>query len=331
MTAAVLSRQNRKASGLRPLDPRHDMRSVADLIESAFAHDMDPMGTRMIREMRAYGRAGWVGYMLGRLLLPASAYPKGFVWEEDHRIVGNASLLRVDGFTYRWVLANVAVADGFRRRGIGRDLTKASLDYALAHGAREIFLQVDSANQGAQVLYASLGFRPLVTYATWQGMHAQLPIRPVPLEHVREREAGEWTQQLALAERLHPEGVVWPYPLTPRIFRESLTDRLFGAREQLHWVWVDGGQMMGSLSVRYRAIQGQWRMVLLVDPDMRGRIEKHLINAALNRLSAGKREMILDYPAGIAEQDLRDLGFERKRTLTWMASRRANSGASSAY
>jgi ribosomal protein S18 acetylase RimI-like enzyme len=229
----------------------------------------------------------------------------------------------VDGFTYRWGIANVAVTEEFRRKGIGRELTRASIDFAHDHGAKEIFLQVNSVNQGAQVLYASLGFRPLVTHTTWQGTKSEYRNTPAQVGKVRERRLGEWAQQLALAERLHPEGLVWPYPLTPRLFRESVSDRFLGSTGQRHWVWTESGRMLGTVSARFRATQGQWRIMLAVDPEMRGSIEKHLVNAVLNELSAGKREMILDYPAGIAEKDLHDLGFRAKRTLTWMALRKS--------
>lgn len=321
MTAAALSAGKKKTSGLRPINPRRDMQSVADLIEAVFVHDMDPLGTRMVREMRAYGKAGWVGYLLGRLLLPATAYPQGFVWVEENEVVGNASLLRVDGFTYRWVLANVAVAEKYRRRGIGRKLTQASIDFAFDQGAKEVFLQVESTNQAAQVLYASLGFRPLITLCTWAGTKPEFPLSQADVGEVRERRSDEWTQQLALAERLHPEGLVWPYPLTPRLFRESLFDRFMRSAGDRHWVWKEGDQLLGSATVRYRTLQGQWRIMLMVDPNLRGTIEKYLLRAILNPLSAGRREMILDYPAGIAEGDLRELGFNPRRTLTWMALR----------
>jgi len=117
--------------------------------------------------MRAYGRAGVVGYWLGRIFLPPAAFPLGYVWEQDGAVVGSASLLRVDGFPERWVLANVAVEAEYRRQGIARELTKASVDLAKQRKAKELFLQVDSSNQGPQILYASMGFHPLVTRSNW--------------------------------------------------------------------------------------------------------------------------------------------------------------------
>lgn len=318
MTAAVLSGRQPSSPALRPVDPRRDMKEVADLIETVFEHEMDPMGARMVRDMRAFSRAGIVGYLLGRLLLPAAAYPKGFVWEEDKGIIGNASLLRVQGFPERWVLANIAVRSDYRRRGIGRELTQACIKFAREQGARELFLQVDSSNQGAQVMYAALGFRPLITRSIWRGGKSSVVLPSADIGHARIRRDGEWTEQLALAERLHPEGLVWPYPLTASMYKQSVLDRLLGSIVHRHWVWVESGRMLASLAVRYTADQGRWRLILVVEPEMRGQLERPMLNAALSVLSGARREMVLDYPPGLADQDFNDLGFKAQRTLTWM-------------
>jgi len=214
VTAAALSQRKRSYSGYRPVNTRKDMGAIADLIQKAFNQEMDPVGSRLVREMRTFSRMGIFGWLLGRLFLPQAAYPMGYVWEEDGRVVGNASLLRVEGFPNRWVMANVAVESAYRRKGIGRALIQASVELAKKRHAQEILLQVLSSNQVAQVLYASLGFRPLSTRTTWtRDRNERMPINPDP-GTVRRRASGEWREQLALAERLHPEGLVWPYPLT---------------------------------------------------------------------------------------------------------------------
>jgi ribosomal-protein-alanine N-acetyltransferase len=53
-------------------------------------------------------------------------------------------------------VVSLVVAEGFRRRGIGRAL----LEHALAHGgsARVVHLEVRSNDAGAQAFYAELGF-----------------------------------------------------------------------------------------------------------------------------------------------------------------------------
>ena len=135
MTAGVIARASQSSPGLRPIDPRRDMGQVADLIEATFRGDLDGTARRMVREMRTLGRIGWVGWALSRLLLPPAARPFGFVWEENERIVGNASLLPVSGHPRRWVMANVAVHPEYRRRGIARQMVDASDHFARKAGA----------------------------------------------------------------------------------------------------------------------------------------------------------------------------------------------------
>jgi ribosomal protein S18 acetylase RimI-like enzyme len=269
--------------------------------------------------MRTFSSGGIFGWLLGRLFLPQAAYPMGYVWQEEGKVVGNASLLRVDGFRFRWVMANVAVKSAYRRRGIGRALIQASVELAKERKAQEIFLQVLSSNQVAQVIYASMGFRPLSTRTTWVRSRSERINADLDIGSTRRRASGEWQEQLALAKRLHPEGLVWPYPLTPSHFHLSGLSRLFYQEMSQHWVWFEGQRLMGSLTARQSAERSALRLILLVDPELQGKIEGSLISAALQSLSNRKVRLILDYPAGVAEVEFETLGFQPQRTLTWMA------------
>lgn len=55
-------------------------------------------------------------------------------------------------------LANIAVIDEARGRGLGRRLLEAALDNAAAAGARAIYLEVRASNAPAQRLYEQTGF-----------------------------------------------------------------------------------------------------------------------------------------------------------------------------
>ncbi len=167
MTAAAAVRSPSR-SGLRPVDPRRDLVGLADLIELAFVDSLDPSGRRMAQEMRRFGRMGWIGWAFGHWMLPPAAYPEGYVWVEGGRVVGNASLLRVEGTAGRWVLANVAVHPQQRRRGIARSLIAACLDLAARRWAQEIILQVKARNDGARGLYREFGFVDQGTWVSWR-------------------------------------------------------------------------------------------------------------------------------------------------------------------
>jgi ribosomal protein S18 acetylase RimI-like enzyme len=286
------------------------MSQVADLIEIAFGGNLDPTGRRMVREMRALGRMGWIGWLASQLLLPPAARPKGFVWIEDQRLVGNASLLPVKNHPQRWVMANVAVHPEHRRRGIARAMTNACLSMAKAGGARSIVLQVERDNQAAQILYASMGFRPLKTRANWRRASRLNLELGGELAAIRPRGKDEWRDQIELARKTFPEGVIWPYPLTAAVFRKGRNTR--------HWLYWSGQQLLGSLTVREGSIQ---RFMLIVDPDVQGQIGIELIKHGLRHMRGEKAAVLLDYPIDESSEGLAAYGFRADRALTWMRKR----------
>jgi GNAT superfamily N-acetyltransferase len=266
----------------------------------------------MVREMRALGRAGWFGWALNQLLLPAAARPQGFVWEEAGKLVGNASLLGVSGFPERWVLANVAVRSAFRRRGIGRQLVAAAVEEARSKGASGLYLQVEPGNVGAVRLYEQQGFQTLTTRTSWRrpaGLPIPPPVRPVSL---RPRQPGEWSLQWELAVGGYPEGLFWPYPLRADFFRSA------AARGRRHWLAWDGDRAAGSLTVR----EGKTaRLVILVSQEAEGQIEGELIRFGLASLRSPKKRVAVEYRAEVAREAFEELGFRAQRTLTWMRRR----------
>ena len=71
---------------------------------------------------------------------------------------------RVVGYAGAWVIldeshiTNIAVLEAFRGRGIGKQLTKALLQYLSNLGASYATLEVRVSNERAQGLYRRLGF-----------------------------------------------------------------------------------------------------------------------------------------------------------------------------
>ncbi|MCK5714279.1 MAG: GNAT family N-acetyltransferase, partial [Hyphomicrobiaceae bacterium] len=137
------------------------MSALAELIELAFSENLDATGQNMVQNMRILGRLGWVGWLMGRLVLPSAANPKGFVWEEDGRVVGNASLLPVNRYPNRWVMANVVVRPEYRRQGIGKELVNASIDLVREYRGEIIILQADRDVPGVERMYENEGFESL--------------------------------------------------------------------------------------------------------------------------------------------------------------------------
>jgi ribosomal protein S18 acetylase RimI-like enzyme len=320
LTAAVASNSSWSGEGLRRYEARRDMAALADLIETAFGERLDESGRRMISEMRFLGRAGWLGWLLSRWLLPPAANPFGFVWEVDGKVVGNASLLPVEHFNHRWVIANVAVLPEQRGKGIAGRLVDASVDFALRRGARKLILQVDADNERALALYRRRGFYTTATRTIWTVPHAPPSLNTIDHGLARKRHADEWRLQWALAKRLHPEGLIWPYPTVSSFFRPGGMERWISTGEGRHWVWEEGGRLLGSLTLRRSNQPGGWRIILVVEPESRGRLEAPLLAAGLEAFQESAWGFVLDYPHDAAGELLHELGFRAQRTLTWMAT-----------
>lgn len=310
MTAAAAARQVPR-SGIRPVDPRRDMAGLADLIEIAFADSLDPAGRRMANEMRRYGRWGWAGWLVGHLLLPPAAYPHGYVWFDEGQIVGNASLMPVQGTLGRWVLANVAVRLEFRRKGIARSLVGACLDLARRERASEVLLQVNAGNLAARDLYRQFGFIERGTRVTWRLPGSVDWPESAGSPSARLRRPEEWQAHFALAQRLAPIGLVWPHPLRA----SSLRAASWAANDPwAHWVWPSDGPLQAALSGRIDSAGGS-QLFLLCDPLARGMAEVPLLEQALR----GQRHApVVETEAGAGDEALVRLGFREDHRLTWM-------------
>lgn len=101
----------------------------------------------------------------------AAAFPVGERWDADAfatqlAMPGCFGLIDVaGGLVLARVVADeaeiltLAVLPDARRRGVGRRLVDVALAAAAAKGAETLFLEVARANEAAQALYATLGFR----------------------------------------------------------------------------------------------------------------------------------------------------------------------------
>jgi ribosomal-protein-alanine acetyltransferase len=152
----------------------------------ARADDLDAM---IAIERAAYPTDAWsAGAMSSQLDSPNTHY---VVAVEEEQIVGYAGLLAPRGLETAEV-HTVTVAEGSRRRGIGRRMLIALLEEATARGATEVFLEVRVDNPSAQDLYRSLGFEAVGVrpkYYQPEGidalvMRATVPAPTVPVDDV---------------------------------------------------------------------------------------------------------------------------------------------------
>jgi beta-lactamase class A len=81
---------------LRPLNVLRDLSEVADLIELCLSPTMDNDGQRYLSDMRRASRDDSFLRWASRMTETASLPLMGYVWEQDGRIIGNASLIPFD-------------------------------------------------------------------------------------------------------------------------------------------------------------------------------------------------------------------------------------------
>ena len=106
---------------MRPLNVLRDLSAVADLIELCFSPTMDNEGQRYLSDMRRASRDDSFLHWASRMTETASMPLMGYVWEQDGRIIGNASLIPFRDKGKRiYLIANVATHPDYRRQGIGR-------------------------------------------------------------------------------------------------------------------------------------------------------------------------------------------------------------------
>jgi hypothetical protein len=162
-----------------------------------------------------------------------------------------------------------------------------------------------------------LGFKAYEPRTTWIGRGSKLNIAVTSDSKVRRRQAKEWHQQWQLARKLYPEGIIWPYPLNSAYFHQRGWKAL-GMGFERHWVRFEQQRLIGSLSLRLGLEPGTLRLILMVDEDFRGSIESELISGALSSYPSLSDVIQFDYPTGVADADIRRLGFSENRKLIWM-------------
>jgi ribosomal-protein-alanine N-acetyltransferase len=106
-------------------------------------------------ESRAFSDP-WSLSGIGEML--ASANTRTLVAEAGGAVAGFlvARSIREEG-----EILNLAVLPEHRRRGLGRELLTAGLDWLSKGGVREVYLEVRQSNAAALAMYRARGFRPV--------------------------------------------------------------------------------------------------------------------------------------------------------------------------
>lgn len=306
---------------LRPLNVLRDLSAVADLIELCFSPTIDNDGQRYLSDMRRASRDDSFLRWASRMSETASMPLMGYVWEQDGRIIGNASLIPFRDQGKRvYLIANVATHPDYRRRGIGRALTERVMKQADDKKASAIWLHVRDDNPGAIELYQQLGFQEVARRTTWQAnsdprlTHPHTDIRIVP------RHARFWPLQYDWLRRLYPRDLSWYQSWNTNALRPGLWNwfyLLFVDFNIKQWAAVQGDELLAALA--WMPHGGRSESLYAATGPARESSE------ALTSLLIHARHTItysshltLDYPADEMTDAIRAAGFQPRRTLLWM-------------
>lgn len=318
---------------VRSLNVLRDLPHVADLIELCFSNTMDGDGQRYVDDMRRAGGGGiahWANHMAETTSLPLM----GYVWEENGKIIGNASLIPFRDKGRRiHLIANVATHPDHRRRGIARLLTQRAMDHARKKGAVALWLHVREDNPGAIQLYTDLGFQEIARRTVWQANPDAYLFKPYSDVQIVPRHPRYWPLQLDWLRSLYPEALSWYTPLNLNSLRPGLTSWLywlFMDFDLRQWAAVRGEDLLATLTWMPRSGRSE-AIYAATDPaqsranEQKSEDEARSSSEALTQLLIHARRTLsnhatlsLEYPAGEMTEAIAAAGFKPRRTLIWM-------------
>jgi ribosomal protein S18 acetylase RimI-like enzyme len=305
---------------LRPLNVLRDLSAVADLIELCFSPTMDNEGQRYLSDMRRASRDDSFLRWASRMTDTASLPLMGYVWEQDRRIIGNASLIPFRNKGKRvFLVANVATHPDYRRRGIGRALTERVMTQARDKRASAIWLHVRDDNPGAIKLYQDLGFQEIARRTTWQSEPDSRLSSPDTHIKIVPRYPRFWAQQQEWLRRLYPDALSWYHSwninsLRPGIF--SWLYLLFVDFNIKQWAAARDDKLLATLTWMPQGNRSESLYAaagMQSDPDA---LTLLLIHA--RRTISYYSSLTLEYPAGELTEAISAAGFKPRRTLLWM-------------
>lgn len=314
----------RPGEGLRPVDMSRDLPQVVELLRLVFGESLDGDERNLFGEHAPRP----IDELVFRVHPAAARLSNGFVWQEDGRIVGNATLLSTKTWD-RYLVANVAVHPSYRRRGIARGLMQAITTSVKGRGGRVILLQVVKDNFSAIDLYKSLGYSAIGNMITWYAASSR--IRQIAVDSSDEPRVKiellgnrHWRDAYDVDTSHVNADLNWPEPLQPDAYRRTVWQRFIdfmNGRQSETWMVKDSNDHLAGLA----SIQSEWGrshiLAVRVRPDLSGQLERPLLAKVIRRLSyLPRRNIRIDHPEAdeLTGLLLRESNFNIQRTLTHM-------------
>ena len=320
MASFTISARAEQPANLRPLSILRDLPAVADLIELCFSSTMDNDGKRYVQDMRRAGNDNsflkWANRAADSTSLPLT----GYIWEENGKIIGNASLVPFRNNKQRvYLIANVAVHPENRRKGIARILTERAMQHAHEKKINNIWLHVRDDNPGAIDLYTQLGFVERARRTSWQAVtDSHAPILKTDIA-ITNRHPRDWQTQLNWLSRLYPDLLAWHRNLTFASLRPGLFNWLYLLFIDMNirqWTAVRKDQMEAALAwipdgrgeSLFPAISDRSDPVALTA----------LLLQARRDMSPYYPKVAMEFPSTEFDGAILAAGFKSIRTLIWM-------------
>lgn len=305
---------------VRPLSILRDLPAVADLIELCFSSTMDHEGKRYVQDMRRAGKDNSFLKWANRAAESTSLPMTGYIWEENGRIIGNASLVPFRQNKQRiYLIANVAVHPDHRRKGIARILTERAVKHACEKKVKNIWLHVRDDNPGAIELYTKLGFVERARRTSWQAATDSQAMNLQTDITVTNRQPHDWQTQLNWLSRLYPNPLSWHRNWNFNSLRPGLMNWLYLFFIDMNirqWTAVRKDQMEAALAW---IPNGRGESLFAAtgersDPDAL----TALLLQARRDLYQHYPSIALEFPFGEFDTAIRAAGFKSLRTLIWM-------------
>lgn len=306
---------------IRPINVRRDLEQIADLIELAFAGQMDAEGRDYLRHIRQIARSIG-GYILDGNSPETSQFPfHGYIWEEDGRIIGNLTLIPLKKRGARdYFIANVAVLPEFRGRGIAKQLTDRAIDHVKSHKGKRIYLQVRVDNLIAQHIYRTTGFEEFALRTSWVfGRKPTGNRSPDSSIRVTRRLKSDWAQQVDWLNALYPPEIAWNLPYSLERMKPDFWGglrRFFNGLSSRTWAARKNGRLIG-LATWESGFTGSNYIWLATSPVWEDSAITSLLPVVSSRVFNPQR-LLINYPAGRAVEAFRATGMKELHTLIWM-------------
>ncbi len=320
MASFTISAHAEQPANLRPLSILRDLPAVADLIEMCFSSTMDNDGKRYVQDMRRAGNDNsflkWANRAADSTSLPLT----GYIWEENGKIIGNASLVPFRNNKQRvYLIANVAVHPDHRRKGIARILTERAMQHAHEKKINNIWLHVRDDNPAAIDLYTQLGFVERARRTSWQAVtDSYAPILQTDIA-ITNRHPRDWQTQLNWLSRLYPDLLAWHRNWTFASLRPGFFNWLYLLFIDMNirqWTAVRKDQMEAALAWIPDG-RGEYLFPAISDRSDPVALTALLLQARRD-MSPYYPKVAMEFPSTEFDGAILAAGFKSIRTLIWM-------------